>query len=185
MYIAANLEAFTRLKKELEDGRPCTNTPSATDPLCGKTIKTYVIAGTENCEWSFSEQWFRTTYLAKTPTDVFVVVASDPARNRRKNLLEIHNVGKTFQSSATDLISECVQQHMCMFAFDFAASQAVVVKIGTANEDPTSTVEIWTYCQSRDWFFVLIFCIFPIICFSFISFLIVRKFSPTHNLAYL
>ncbi|OQV15673.1 hypothetical protein BV898_10149 [Hypsibius exemplaris] len=195
LYTASTQQAFVKLKSDLELGNPCAVDPSSSDPVCGKTVHAYTIpAAPKPCNWLARGQdfnqamdqmgWRRATFAAADATDVFVVVSSNSLDNRGKNLLEIQSHKLTYMGGTTDIISECLQQQHCMFALDFGSDQAVVLQVGSVTEEPTYPVEIWTICVARDWFFVLLFCIIPVVVLSVVSFFIARRHTATHRLSY-
>lgn len=102
--------------------------------------------------------------------------------NNGKNLMEVVSHKLTYLAGRVNVLTECVQQDQCLFTLDFASDQALILQVGNGNQEVAELVEVASFCKARDWFFVLLFCIIPIILLSGISFFIARKYGSHHYL---
>ena len=124
--------------------------------------------------------WQRIPFRASKPSDVYVVLSSSNMVNNGKNLMEVVSHKLTYLAGRFNVLTECVQQDQCLFTLDFASDQALIVQVENSNDEIIVPVEVAAFCKARDWFFVLLFCIIPIILLSGITFFIARKYGTRH-----
>ncbi|GAV00919.1 hypothetical protein RvY_11701 [Ramazzottius varieornatus] len=193
LYLVTSHELFLQLKFDLERGVPCPANPRENDPVCGKSILTYCIPPAKiPCRWLITGEdideavihkgWQRIPFLATAPTDLYIVLSSSNMVNNGKNLMEVVSHKLTYLAGRVNVLTECVQQDQCLFTLDFAFDQALILRVGNSNQEVAELVEVASFCKARDWFFVLLFCIIPIILLSGISFFIARKYGSHHYL---